>query len=106
MIKFLATIRLRIHEGFAQPTPVSQGLTFLGFRIFPTHIRLKQSKLQNGNRKLMKSKEALEQGKVSQDFFNMQIRSWLNHVSQADSWYLRNEVLKRLNLSVWQEEIY
>jgi retron-type reverse transcriptase len=41
---FLQTLRLTIHENQAHPCPVSEGIPFLGFIVFPTHRRLKQRK--------------------------------------------------------------
>jgi hypothetical protein len=39
IIDFLAEQRLTIHENIAQPRPVSEGLPFLGFIVFPDHRR-------------------------------------------------------------------
>ena len=40
----LATLRLTIHPG-AQPRPVTEGIPFLGFVVYPTHRRVKSRKV-------------------------------------------------------------
>ena len=101
-IHFLKTLRLCIHEGRAQPTPVSQGVTFLGFRLFPAYKRLKREKLVNGYRKLLKNQKLLESGELTRESYQHRLRGWLNHVRFGNTWHLRNEVLTRLGVNAWQ----
>ena len=44
IIERLARLRLTIHEECAQVRPVTEGIPFLGFSIFPEHRRLKRRK--------------------------------------------------------------
>lgn len=104
VVNFLSSLRLVIHEGSAQPTPVSQGLTFLGFRLFPGYMRLKRKKLINGYRKLKHSHVHLQNNRCTQGDYTNQLRGWLNHVKQGNTWKLRRDVLQRLDISTSQGE--
>jgi len=42
---YLAGLRLIVHEERAQPRPVTEGLPFLGFTVYPDHRRLKAQNL-------------------------------------------------------------
>ncbi|MCB0049289.1 MAG: group II intron reverse transcriptase domain-containing protein, partial [Caldilinea sp.] len=44
IIDFLAGLRLTLHERPCQPRPVTEGIPFLGFIVFPDHRRLKPRK--------------------------------------------------------------
>ena len=44
LIERLAALRLTIHEERAHPRPITEGIPFLGFVVFPTHRRLKRRK--------------------------------------------------------------
>jgi hypothetical protein len=54
LLEHLADYRLMIHEECAQPRPVTEGIPFLGFVVFPDHRRLKARKGWNFQRKLKK----------------------------------------------------
>ena len=101
-IDFLSDLRMTIHEGSAQPTPTSQGLTFLGFRLFPDYIRLKRKKLVNGYRKLKGSYQRLRENRCTQDHYTNQLKGWLSHVRQGNTWQLRRTVLQKLGISATQ----
>jgi len=103
-IDFLSDLRMTIHEGSAQPTPTSQGLTFLGFRLFPDYIRLKRKKLVNGYRKLKGSYQRLRENRCTQDHYTNQLKGWLSHVRQGNTWQLRRTVLQKLGISATQGE--
>ena len=59
----LAGLRLTIHPG-AQPSPVSEGIPFLGFVVYPTHRRLKRRKVIHFRRKLRTEMRAYRAGKL------------------------------------------
>lgn len=52
IIQKLAGLRLTLHENQAQVYPVATGIPFLGFRVFPTHRRIKRRKVLHFRRKL------------------------------------------------------
>lgn len=48
IIHFLQTLRLTLHEGKSAVFPVHLGVDFVGFRVFPTHRRLRRGNVQIG----------------------------------------------------------
>lgn len=89
IIERLARFRLTIHTGSAHPRPVSEGLPFLGFILFPDHRRLKARKIIHYRRKL---KVLLATG--SSDQVDASLRGWINHVRYGDTWGLRRAILE------------
>jgi len=89
----LERLRLTLHIGSAHPRPVTQGIPFLGFMIFPNYRRVKQRKGFSYRRKLR------HLIKISDgDTINSSVQGWLNHVRYADSLHLRQSMLKEFNL--------
>ncbi len=91
----ISTLRLSLHKG-AHPRPVTEGLPFLGFIVFPDHRRLKRRKGVQFQRKLCDMLWLWDAGLLDTDSFLASIRSWINHVSYANTGGLRKSLLSRL----------
>ncbi len=96
IVERLADLRLIIHESAAQVVPVSCGIPWLGFIVYPTHRRVKARKVRNTTHHLGKRFDDYRSGKISFAEFDASIQGWVNHVRYADSWGLRRHVFSRL----------
>ncbi len=103
IIEFLQGLRLTVHERSAQVTPVSHGIPWLGFVVFPDHRRVKGRKLHHARRRLRDRFDAWQQGKISFAEFDASVQGWVNHVRYTDSWRLREQVLKEFT---WGPDAY
>ena len=68
------------------------GLSFLGFRIFPNVIRVKRENLKRVKGKLKEKKKEFHAGLITEDRFVMSVRSMFYHLSFANSFHLRSSV--------------
>jgi retron-type reverse transcriptase len=93
ILERLARYRLTIHTGSAFPKPVTEGLPFLGFIIFPTHRRLKPRKGYHYRRRLLH-----ELNLASSEHIQASILGWINHVRHGDTFGLRHSLLGELGL--------
>jgi hypothetical protein len=98
IIHRLASLRLALHENTAQIYPTSTGIPFLGFRLYPTHRRVKYRKVVLFRRRLKKLVEAVKDDYTCLPDLNASIRGWVNHVRYADTWGLRRRVLGAIRL--------
>lgn len=98
LIKRLTHLRLTLHEKRAQVRPISEGVSFLGFHIFPSHRRLKRRKGVHFVRKL--KAKLRSQNNLDNDVTTIRasITGWINYVAYADTWGLRRTVLKNFDL--------
>ena len=94
IIEEMARLRLTIHERKAQVFPTHTGIPFLGFRVYPSHRRVKRRKVIHFRRKLRRLLAAYSQGKLELDKVDASIQGWINHVRYGDTWGLRQSVLK------------
>ncbi len=85
----LAGLRLTLHQRQSTVYPVKIGITFLGFRVYPTHRRLKRRNGALFGRRLKKNYRALERGEIDKEELNVRVRGWIAHAAHGDTWRLR-----------------
>jgi RNA-directed DNA polymerase len=98
IVERLASLRLTAHPGSAQVAPVSAGVPWLGFVVFPAYRRVKSRKAVQATRRLTDRFDAWRNGAISFAELDASVKGWINHVRYADSWGLREHVLSRF---VW-----
>lgn len=94
IIDRLAGLRLTIHAG-AQPQPVSEGIPFLGFIVFPERRRLKSRKAWHFQRQLRWLLRNYPQEGIPPAKITAKVQSWVNHARYGNTVGLRKMVLSR-----------
>jgi RNA-directed DNA polymerase len=98
-INFLAGLRITLHEEQAHPYPVTEGIPFLGFTVFPTHRRLKRRKGLAFRQRLKDLVMAYAAGEVPFEKVDASVQGWINHVRYGDTWGLRQALFGELPLT-------
>jgi retron-type reverse transcriptase len=93
IIAYLTTLRLTLHERRAQPRPVTEGIPFLGFVVYPTHRRLKRCRKLAYQRRLKGLWAGYQAGLLTQGDIVASIKGWLAHISYGDCWALAERLL-------------
>jgi hypothetical protein len=93
IIDRLAALRLTLHEGSAQARPVTEGLTFLGFRLYPDHRRLKRGKVVYFRRRYRRLVGEYGAGYITLDRLTATAQGWANHARYGDTHGLRRAIL-------------
>lgn len=91
----LQTLRLTLHTKRAQVFPTANGLTFLGFRLWPTHRRLKPEKGLAFQRRFRQSLRWLAHGQLSFAQLQASVSGWVNHARYAQTYGLRRATLSQ-----------
>lgn len=92
---FLAErLRLTLHTKKSLVFPVKVGLDFCGFRIYPTHRRLRRSSVRRFVRRLRKQREAYSQGEISLEEMTTSVQCWIAHAQHGDTWRLRHRIFR------------
>jgi hypothetical protein len=92
VIERLAGERLRLHEAQAQVVPADSGVPWLGFVVWPTHMKLKRRKAVNFTRHYRALLRAYRAGEISLAELDGSVQGWVNHVSQGQTWGLREHI--------------
>ncbi|MFZ6029742.1 MAG: reverse transcriptase domain-containing protein [Chloroflexota bacterium] len=96
IVQRTARLKLALHE--PQVYPVINGIPFLGFRIYPTHRRLKRRKGIAFQRRFARLYRRWKLGEISRQSLDDTARSWAAHVRWGDTYGLRKAVLGRFCL--------
>jgi len=96
IIQFLICLRLTVHQDTAQPRPTKDGLSFLGFIVFPESRRLKSRKGFAYRRHLRTLFKNFRAGELQRDRIDASIMAWVGHARHGDTYGLRRAVLGRL----------
>lgn len=90
---FLARqLRLQLKEKATIIAPVHVGIPFLGFRIFPAYIRLKQENKKRSLKKLRRRLEEFRQGVISEDKYAQSLMSITGYLKIGKTYHLRRSI--------------
>ncbi len=89
----LADLRLSLHERESTVYPVSNGIPFLGFRVYPTHRLLKSRNGHMFARRYRCLRRAHVRKELSFADLNARVRGWVAHAAHGDTWGLRSAIL-------------
>ncbi len=96
VVKRLARLRITIHEKQAHPRPVTEGIPFLGFVIFPAGRRLKRRKGIAYRRRLKALLASYAAGEIPIERVNGSVQGWVNYARYGDTWGLRQALFTAL----------
>ncbi|WHZ13914.1 MAG: Retron-type RNA-directed DNA polymerase [Nitrospira sp.] len=91
----LAADRLRLHPYKAQVTRVSDGLTLLGYVVYPERRRLRNDNGHRFARKLRRMAQAYRAGLLEWANIVASTRSWIGHATHADTEGLRRAIFSQ-----------
>jgi hypothetical protein len=89
----LQTLRLTVHDG-AQVVPVTHGIPWLGFAVYPDHRRLKARKVREADRR--RRWQTYQAGEIRFRELHASVQAWVAHASHGNTWGLRRHVLERV----------
>ena len=93
---YLVQLRLKIHPIKSQLFETKHGSSFLGFRIFPETIRVRNSNLHRGRKRLRKLQKDYAEGKINVEDIKRSLNSWESHLKHGDTWRLRKQIFSSL----------
>jgi RNA-directed DNA polymerase len=88
----LAGLRLTLHDRRSTVFPVGNGIPFLGFRVYPTHRRLKRANGVAFSRRLKRHCAALARGEITYEELERRVQGWIAHVVHGDTYRLRRSL--------------
>lgn len=99
MGEYLAGLRVKLHPNKCHIFLSELGVDFLGYRVFPTHRKLRMSNALRFRRRLKKMAEKYRKGCITLPEVNASIQSWLGHARFADTYQLRRSIFKQVRFS-------
>jgi len=72
--------------------PVTEGIDWVGFVIWPTHRRLRRANPRHFTRRLKGMAQAYRRGELTLEEIKPSVRSWIAHAEHADTYRLRQDI--------------
>ncbi|MGH7450301.1 MAG: RNA-directed DNA polymerase, partial [bacterium] len=94
METYLESLRLRLHEHKCQIRRTDQGVTFLGFRVFPQFRLLKRENIVRTRRRLRRLQAQYAAGEISWNEATRSVHGWLGHAGFGDTYRLRERMFE------------
>ncbi len=94
VIRYLARLRLSVHEHQTAITHSNAGIPWLGFVVYSTHRRLKRRNVVYFRRRLASNMALYATGDISFAELDASVQGWINHARYADSWGLRGAIFR------------
>ena len=98
-------MRLTLHESSSTLYPVHNGIPFLGFRLYPTHRRVKRRNAVAFARLFRRGALELAGGEIQVAELSLRVRGWVAHAAYGDTWQLRRALLARKLLRTPEEQL-
>lgn len=93
IMDYLTRLRLTIHQESAQALPVTAGVPWLGFVVYPTYRKLKARNVVAFRRRLARNISLYRAGQITFGELDSSVQGWINHVRYGDTWGLRDYFL-------------
>lgn len=94
----LEGLRLRIHDRKSRVYRCADGVTFLGWRLFPEKSRLARENVVRFRRRLAAMQRGFADGRLSRRDIQARIHSWIGHASFGSTWLLREKLFAGFTL--------
>lgn len=94
--KFLETLRLRIHRIKSQLFETKIGANFVGFRVLPSLIRVRNDNLRRARWRLRKMVGDFRKGTTDGEKIKQRLQSWIAHLEHGDTFRLREDIFTNL----------
>jgi len=94
-------LRLRMNPKKVHIYPVNIGIDFLGYRIWITHKLLRKSTVKRFIKRTRKYSKNIQKGKMDIVELDQSLQSWILYAKEGRSWKLREDLQKRLKVSLF-----
>ena len=91
----LGELRLTLHPGKSRIHCCAEGVTFLGWRLFPGRERLVRGNVVRFGRRMKRLQRDFAAGAIEWDRVQQSVRAWIAHASFGNTWLLRERTLER-----------
>lgn len=95
----VACDRLCFHPRKSRIYRTTEGLTFLGWRIFPDRSRLVRANIAGFTRRLRKLHADFHADRVALDTVQQSVNAWIGHAAHGDTWTIRQRILERFSFA-------
>lgn len=90
-------LNIKLNKDKSKTFPIIQGVNTVGFKIYPTHMLLRNDSKKRIKQKLRKLKNLLIEEKITIEKAEQMLNSWHGHAEQANSYTFVQSLLQRFD---------
>ena len=98
IVKRLEALRLELNDGKSRIYRCADGVTFLGWRLFPGYARLPRRNVVGMRRRLERISRQFHRAEVDFPAVQRRVSAWLGHAAFGNTWKLRRTMFSRFIL--------
>ncbi|MEA5537033.1 reverse transcriptase/maturase family protein [Crocosphaera sp. XPORK-15E] len=91
---YLTTLRLTVHPIKSQLFETKHGANFLGFRVLPNQVRVRNDNLRRSRQRLIDLQYDYRYGQISLEKLVQRLQSWEAHLKHGDTYRLRQDIFE------------
>jgi retron-type reverse transcriptase len=91
---YLASLRLKLHPIKSQLFETQCGANFVGFRVLPDRIRVRNDNLRRSRQRLNKMQQNYQTGEITLAQIGQSLKSWAAHLKHGDTHRLRQDIFQ------------
>ena len=95
MEEYLGTLRLKMHPIKSQLFETRYRANFVGFRVLPDRIRVRNDNVRRARRRLKALQQQYGTGEIGLEPLVQRLQSWEAHLKHGDTYRLRQRVFER-----------
>ncbi len=95
MERYLGIVRLTLHPGKSRIHRCADGVTFLGWRLFPGRARLVRGNVVRFGKRMKRLQRDFAAGVIEWERVDQSVRAWIAHASFGSTLRLRERILER-----------
>lgn len=95
--ELLSGLRLGLHSTKNVIFPVSEGIRFLGYRVFSTHRLIVKENVHRFRRRARKMQRQYHEWEIGPGEVRQRLMSWCGHARQADTYQLRRRLFATIS---------
>ncbi len=96
VVEYAAGLRLKLHTERAELRPTRRGVTFVGFRTWPTHRYLRKPNIRAFRRRFRGMAKACLAGRITFEEVTSRVQSWFGHLLTTNGDALLLKTLRQL----------
>lgn len=89
---YLNSLRLKLHPVKTQLIETQYGANFVGFRVLPERIKVRNDNLRRSRQRLKQMQEDYKYGQISLEKLIERLQSWEAHLKHGDTYQLRRKI--------------
>lgn len=93
--QYLANLRLKVHPIKSQLFETKYGANFVGFRVLPNTVRVRNDNLRRARKRLKQLQIDYGRGEVSFNELQQRFQSWSAHLEHGNTYRLREDIFRQ-----------